>query len=66
MSAPLTPSERVSRSRARALESGAVAVPYTVLRDPVAIAALARLREQHGSLRAALEYALRYAGNSSA
>lgn len=57
----LTPSERVSRSRARALESGAVAVPYTVLRDPEAIAALSRLRDQHGSWRAALEHALKTA-----
>jgi hypothetical protein len=60
---PLTPAERVSRSRARALEAGAVAVPYTVLRDPIAIAALARLREQHGSLRAALEHALKSSGS---
>lgn len=57
-SAPKSTTARVTRSRQRAIESGAVAVPYTIIRDPRAIAALAALREQHGSIRAALEIAL--------
>lgn len=62
---PATPSARVSKSRQSALAAGAVAVPYTLLRDPAAIAALAALRERHGSIRAALEYALRNAASNS-
>lgn len=52
---------RVTKSRRAAIAAGAVAVPYTVLRDPVAIAALSILRERHGTIRAALEHALRNA-----
>lgn len=58
---PVTKPNRVTKSRRAAIAAGAVAVPYTVLRDPVAIAALASLREHHGTIRAALEHALRHA-----
>lgn len=54
MTRPLTPSERVTRSRRRAVESGAHRLS-AILRDPAAIAELQRLIELHGSERAALE-----------
>lgn len=54
---PATPAARVAKSRRAAVAAGAERVEV-ILRDPVAIAALAQLRQQHGSNRAALEYAL--------
>ena len=44
---PLPPSARVAKSRRAAVAAGAERVEV-ILRDPVAIAALAQLRQQHG------------------
>lgn len=60
MAKPATPSARVSKSRRGAVERGAVRVEV-ILRDPATIGALALLRDRHGSMRAAVEYAIRIA-----
>ena len=57
---PLTPSERVSRSRRRALEAGARRVEV-IIRDPAVIAALEAGTRLHGSTVAAISAALRMA-----
>lgn len=57
----LTPSERVSRCRRRALESGRACRIDGLLRDPVAIAALEAGIRLHGSKVAAISAALRMA-----
>lgn len=59
-SRPLTPSERVSRSRRRALEAGARRVEI-IIRDPAAIAALDDGIRLNGSTIAAISAALRMA-----
>lgn len=59
-SRPLTPSERVSRSRRRALEAGARRVEV-IIRDPAVIAALDDGIRHHGSTIAAISAALRMA-----
>lgn len=56
---PLTPSERVSRSRRRALDSGRACRIDGLLRDPAAIAALETGVKLHGSKVAAISAALR-------
>lgn len=53
-----TPSERVTKSRQRALEAGAERVEV-ILRDADAIAALARLVREHGNKAAAITAALK-------
>lgn len=58
---PLTPSERVSRSRRRALDSGRACRIDGLLRDPVAISALEAGIRLHGSKVAAISAALRMA-----
>lgn len=55
-----TPSARVTKARRGSIDRGAVRVEV-ILRDPSAIGALARLRDRHGSMRAAIEYAVRIA-----
>ncbi len=55
-----TPSARVSKARRGSIDRGAVRIEV-ILRDPVAIGALARLRARHGSMRAAIEHAIRIA-----
>ncbi len=55
-----TPAARVSKSRRGSIDRGAARIEV-ILRDPVAIGALARLRDRHGSMRAAIEYAVRIA-----
>lgn len=55
---PLTPSERVSRSRRRALESGRACRIDGLLRDPAAIAALEAGIRLHGGKVAAISAAL--------
>lgn len=54
----LTNAERVTRSRDRAVESGARRIGPLLLRDAVAIDVLDALVVEHGSIRAALEHAL--------
>lgn len=56
----LTPSERVSRSRRRALEGGARRVEV-IIRDPAVVAALDNGIRLHGSAIAAISAALRLA-----
>lgn len=53
-----TPAERVSASRARALDGGAKRVEV-ILRDQVAIAALDGLCAEHGNATAAITHALK-------
>lgn len=60
-SRPLTPSERVSRSRRRALDSGKACRIDGLLRDPTAIAALEAGIREHGTKVAAISAALRIA-----
>ena len=55
-----TPAARVAKSRRGAIDRGAVRIEV-ILRDPATIGALARLRDRHGSMRAAVEYAVRIA-----
>ena len=57
MKSPATPAARVTKSRRAAVAAGAERVEV-ILRDPVALSALAQLRQQLGSNRAALEHAL--------
>lgn len=56
MSKPLTASERVARSREKALKEGARQV-NVIIRGP-AVLALDELTKKHGSKRAAIEMAL--------
>lgn len=58
---PLTPSERVSRSRRRALDTGRACRIDGLLRDPAAIAALEAGIRLHGTKVAAISAALRMA-----
>lgn len=55
-----TPAARVAKARKGSLDRGAVRIEV-ILRDPAAIGALALLRDRHGSMRAAVEYAVRIA-----
>lgn len=53
----LTPAQRVARSEARAIAAGARRINL-VLRDPEALASLARLERRHGTATAAITAAL--------
>lgn len=53
-----TPADRVTRSRAKALRSGARRIEV-ILRDPAAIAGLDRLTDEHGGVTAAVTAALK-------
>lgn len=56
-SRPDSPSVRVARSRAKSIQAGARRIEV-ILRDPVALAALASLEHAHGGVTAAVTFAL--------